>query len=78
LNGIRAGGVGAKGEGKEVGTGDPLEAGTLSEAGTPVPFGETLTAIGGRAGTSSDLTGTGEVEAALASFGRGSRIGAVG
>ena len=31
---------GAKGEGKGVGTGDPLEAGTLSVAGTPVPFGE--------------------------------------
>src|SRR6187455_163459 len=39
LNGIR---VGAGGVGKPVGTDGPLEAGTLSGAGPPVPFGESL------------------------------------
>jgi len=37
------------GEGKGVGTGDPLEAGTLSAAGTPVPFGESLAVVDGLA-----------------------------
>ena len=79
LNGIRVGGNGAKGDGKEVGTGDPLEAGTLSAAGTPVPFGEILAAIGGRAGTCSRPDGNrrGRRQRWLR-FGRGSRIGAVG
>ena len=37
MNGIR---VGAGADGKLVGTDGPLEAGTLSGAGPPVPFGE--------------------------------------
>ena len=50
LKGMRVGCVGAGGEGKGVGTGDPLEAGTLSAAGTPVPFGESFASVDGLAG----------------------------
>ena len=49
MKGMRAGGSGASGDGKEVGTGDPLEAGTLSAAGTPVPFGESFAVMDGLA-----------------------------
>jgi hypothetical protein len=41
LNGMRTDGT-AEAKEVEVGTGGPLEAGTLSEAGTPIPFGEIL------------------------------------
>jgi len=50
LNGMRVGGSGARGDGKGVGTGGPLEAGTLSAAGPPVPFGEIFAAVGALGG----------------------------
>src|SRR5262245_8228478 len=50
-------GGGARGEGRGVGTGDPLEAGTLSVAGTPVPFGEIFGAIGADGATGAAAAG---------------------
>ena len=50
LKGIRAAGGGAKGAGKGVGMGGPLEAGTLSVAGTPTPFGEKSFVVSGGRG----------------------------
>src|SRR5712691_5454621 len=47
LNGIRTGAAVATVAGEGVGTGGPLEAGTLSVAGTPVPFGDIFGATGG-------------------------------
>ncbi len=67
LNGIRIGGAGAKGDGKGVGMDGPLEAGTLSVAGTPIPFGEILSGAGAGAAAAAGLT----------SLGTGSRIARV-
>src|SRR2546423_4260458 len=46
LNGIRTGTSVAAAADEGVGTGGPLEAGTLSVAGTPVPFGDIFGATG--------------------------------
>ena len=82
LKGIRTAEAGAKGEGKGVGTGGPLEAGTLSAADTPIPFGEIFfAASGGGAGAGSsgvgDAAGT-SPGLILASLGSESRIGRIG
>src|SRR5207245_4232599 len=63
--GFSTGGSGVNG--KEVGTGGPLEAGTLSDADAPVPFGETSikgiflgaggSLFGLSAGEESEMTG---------------------
>src|ERR1043165_10119159 len=43
--GVSTWATGAKGDAKEFGTDGPLEAGTLSDAGASVPFGESLKGI---------------------------------
>src|SRR5262245_36878341 len=70
LNGIRAAGGGARGEGKGVGMGGPLEAGTLSVAGTPTPFGEkSLVVSGGQGCVGSSPIGADAGALALDSLG---------
>ena len=78
LNGIRIGCGGATGVTGGVGTGGPLEAGTLSVAGTPVPFGEIFATIGGPTAAGSSRMGAGATGALpFSSGGSVSRIGLV-